>query len=121
MMENDLKMDDFTKTDMKHVEDAQAATNKEHDLTLMESIRAYPKAIAWSVLLSSAVIMEGYDTILVRPMFDLWTIAVDCKMLKIINLDWLLSRIAQFREHFWQHRLGGRWHAHDHRAMAECW
>ena len=46
-------------------EDARVATTKEHDLTLRQGLRAYRKAIMWSVLLSSAVIMEGYDTILV--------------------------------------------------------
>lgn len=45
--------------------EAQSATTKEHNLTLAESVRAYPKAIIWSILLSSAVIMEGYDTLLV--------------------------------------------------------
>jgi hypothetical protein len=46
-------------------EGAQIATSKEHDLTLRQGLKAYKKAIMWSVLLSSAVIMEGYDTILV--------------------------------------------------------
>lgn len=45
--------------------DAQTATAKEHNLTLAQALKAYPKAIAWSILLSSAVVMEGYDTVLV--------------------------------------------------------
>jgi SP family general alpha glucoside:H+ symporter-like MFS transporter len=51
------------------VEDARAAIAKEHSLGLRDALKAYPKAIIWSLLLSSAVIMEGYDTILVsgRP------------------------------------------------------
>lgn len=47
------------------IRDAAQATAKEHNLTLRQSLRAYPKAIAWSVLLSTAVVMEGYDTLLV--------------------------------------------------------
>lgn len=47
--------------------DAQAATAKEHSLTLSQALKAYPKAIMWSILLSSAVVMEGYDTLLVFP------------------------------------------------------
>jgi len=62
---NDEKLGDLPKSDKIHNEDAQVATDKEHDLSLVESLRAYPKAIAWSMLLSTAVIMEGYDTILV--------------------------------------------------------
>jgi SP family general alpha glucoside:H+ symporter-like MFS transporter len=53
-------------TESDIVQDAQQATNKEHRLTFMTGMKAYKKAILWSILLSSAVIMEGYDTILVR-------------------------------------------------------
>jgi hypothetical protein len=46
-------------------EDARLATSKEHNLSVRQGIKAYKKAIGWSILMSSAVIMEGYDTILV--------------------------------------------------------
>lgn len=46
--------------------EAQVATAKEHALGLRQALKAYPKAILWSIALSSAVIMEGYDTLLVR-------------------------------------------------------
>ncbi|CAD6570669.1 MAG: hypothetical protein TREMPRED_005948 [Tremellales sp. Tagirdzhanova-0007] len=46
-------------------DDVQKATSKEHELTVRQGLKAYPKAIAWSVLLSTAVVMEGYDTILI--------------------------------------------------------
>jgi len=68
---DDVKLDDYRDGDLKHVEDAQVATDKEHNLTLVEALRAYPKAIGWSILLSTAVIMEGYDTILVRKVIPL--------------------------------------------------
>ncbi|KAK3197264.1 hypothetical protein GRF29_1536g1176888 [Pseudopithomyces chartarum] len=42
-------------------QDATKATKAEQRMTLREGIRLYPKAIAWSVLLSGAIIMEGYD------------------------------------------------------------
>jgi SP family general alpha glucoside:H+ symporter-like MFS transporter len=29
-------------------------------MTLMQGIKLYPAAIAWSVLLSTAIVMEGY-------------------------------------------------------------
>lgn len=41
--------------------DATRATKAEQRMTLADGIRLYPKAIAWSVLLSGAIIMEGYD------------------------------------------------------------
>ncbi|KAK4889602.1 hypothetical protein LTR27_011586 [Elasticomyces elasticus] len=45
--------------------DAKLATSKEHNLTVLQGLKPYRKAIGWSVLLSMAVIMEGYDTILI--------------------------------------------------------
>ncbi|KAK5949970.1 hypothetical protein OHC33_008931 [Knufia fluminis] len=59
--------DDDKHTHEKQVEfvGAQNATAKEHNLTLRQALKAYPKAIMWSILLSSAVIMEGYDTLLI--------------------------------------------------------
>ena len=46
------------------VDDAAKATEAEHNMTLLEGLRTYPKALGWSVLISSAVVMEGFDTIL---------------------------------------------------------
>lgn len=40
---------------------AQRVTDEEHGMTLIEGIRKYPKAVFWSVLFSSALIMEGFD------------------------------------------------------------
>jgi len=49
--------------EVEFVHEANAATQKEHDMTLGRALKAYPKAIMWSVLLSFAVVMEGYDTV----------------------------------------------------------
>lgn len=42
-------------------EDAAKATQAEQTMTLMQGLRLYPKAVGWSVLLSCAIIMEGFD------------------------------------------------------------
>lgn len=42
------------------VEDARGASDLERKMTLREGIKMYPAAIAWSVLLSTAIVMEGY-------------------------------------------------------------
>ncbi|KAK3114935.1 hypothetical protein LTR53_006263 [Teratosphaeriaceae sp. CCFEE 6253] len=47
------------------ISDAREATAKEHKLTVLQGLKPYRKAVGWSVLLSMAVIMEGYDTILI--------------------------------------------------------
>lgn len=48
---------------------AQDANNQEHGLSLLQAIKLYPKAVGWSVLLSTALVMEGYDTKLVSSLF----------------------------------------------------
>ncbi|WOO80959.1 General alpha-glucoside permease [Vanrija pseudolonga] len=45
---------------------AAAATDKEHAMTLWQGIKLYPKAIMWSMLISSLCAMEGYDVSLVN-------------------------------------------------------
>ena len=47
------------------LKDAKAAAEKESSMTLWEGVRLYPKAIAWSVLISTCIVMEGYDISLV--------------------------------------------------------
>ncbi len=52
-----------------NVEDARQATATEHSLTLVQAFKAYPKAVFWSMLVSTAIIMEGYDTILIGSFY----------------------------------------------------
>ena len=51
--------------------DAKAGADAEKNRSIMQSIRLYPKAAAWSILLSTAIIMEGYDTLLLANFFAL--------------------------------------------------
>ena len=53
-----------TKSAQRLVHGAEAATDKEHEMTLLQGIKLYPKAIAWSVLVSTCICMEGYDVCL---------------------------------------------------------
>ncbi|KAK1820909.1 hypothetical protein LTR12_004621 [Friedmanniomyces endolithicus] len=48
---------------------AKNATEKEHNMTLMQGIRLYPKAIAWSMLISTCIAMEGYDVCLINNFY----------------------------------------------------
>ncbi|CZT10798.1 probable maltose permease [Rhynchosporium graminicola] len=43
---------------------ARSATEREHNMTVKECLRLYPKAVAFSLIFSTAIIMEGYDTAL---------------------------------------------------------
>jgi SP family general alpha glucoside:H+ symporter-like MFS transporter len=49
--------------------DANKASESEQNMTLKQGLRLYPKAIAWSVLLSAAIIMEGFDKVLIANLF----------------------------------------------------
>ncbi|KAL8277833.1 hypothetical protein RQP46_009816 [Phenoliferia psychrophenolica] len=48
---------------------AKAATDKEHNMSLLEGIRLYPKAVAWSILISTCIAMEGYDVCLLSNFY----------------------------------------------------
>lgn len=51
------------------VQEAQHAADTEKSMSLKEAIRLYPKAVGWSVVLSSALIMEGYDLALLGSLY----------------------------------------------------
>ncbi|KAI9684716.1 MAG: hypothetical protein M1829_000091 [Trizodia sp. TS-e1964] len=50
-------------------EKAREGTKHEHGMTLWQAIKLYPKAVAWSAMLSTALIMEGYDIVLLGSFF----------------------------------------------------
>ena len=49
--------------------DAKEATEAEHKLTLTEALKLYPQAVGWSVLVSTACVMEGYDMAVIGQLF----------------------------------------------------
>ncbi|KAL2826104.1 general substrate transporter [Aspergillus cavernicola] len=49
--------------------EAQAALEKERDMTPWQALKIYRKAVAWSILFSCAIIMEGYDVVLIGSFF----------------------------------------------------
>lgn len=54
------------KTHANVVEHARSAAAKEHSMTLLQGIKLYPKAIGWSLFISTCIVMEGYDISLVN-------------------------------------------------------
>ncbi|KAJ9629458.1 hypothetical protein H2203_001832 [Taxawa tesnikishii (nom. ined.)] len=48
---------------------AKKASDKEHKMTLWQGIKLYPKAVAWSVLISTCICMEGYDVCLLSNFY----------------------------------------------------
>ncbi|KAF2878523.1 general substrate transporter [Massariosphaeria phaeospora] len=53
----------------KITNDARLATEKEHSMTLMQGVRLYPKAVGWSMLISTCITMEAYDVCLLNNFF----------------------------------------------------
>lgn len=54
---------------VQEFEEAKNAAKQEHELTVRDALRLYPKAIIFSIIFSSAVIMEGYDLSLMGSFF----------------------------------------------------
>lgn len=50
-------------------EDATLATQDEHNTSFLEGCRRYPKAAAWSCLVTMCIIMDGYDQALISGFF----------------------------------------------------
>ncbi|KAJ4415894.1 hypothetical protein N0V82_007088 [Gnomoniopsis sp. IMI 355080] len=48
---------------------AKSAATKEHNMTLLQGLKTYPKAVFWSVLISTCIVMEGYDVCLINNFY----------------------------------------------------
>lgn len=51
------------------VKGAAAADKSEHEMTLRQAFRVHKKAVMWSMILSAALIMEGYDVVVVSEFY----------------------------------------------------
>lgn len=58
-----------SKAAQQTIANAKSATDKEHRMTLLQGIKLYPKAVAWSVLISTCIAMEGYDVCLINNFY----------------------------------------------------
>ncbi|KAB5578663.1 general substrate transporter [Coniochaeta sp. 2T2.1] len=59
----------FAVNEVATFDDARNANSQEHELTLLQALRMYPRAVFWSLIMSTAVVMEGYDTKLIGTLF----------------------------------------------------
>lgn len=66
-LEIEAYMDKF----MDMSENAKHDDNKDKHMSLKEGLSTFPKAAMWSVILSSSLIMEGYDVSLLGSLFAL--------------------------------------------------
>lgn len=62
-------MEERPKIANKIVGYAKTATEKEQKMTLLQGVKLYPKAIFWSMLISTCIVMEGYDVSLINNFY----------------------------------------------------
>lgn len=55
--------------DASIVHEAAAATENEHQMGLLKSLKLYRKACLWSVFLSTCIVMEGFDMVLLNSLY----------------------------------------------------
>ncbi|KRZ98237.1 uncharacterized protein AC631_06003, partial [Debaryomyces fabryi] len=55
-------MNDFIEKFLDISDNARNNDKQEKEMSLLEGMKTYPKAAAWSIILSTALVMEGYDT-----------------------------------------------------------
>lgn len=69
-----LDLEEKTPNEVVHEErkpeyGAQHAEAQEKSMTLLQAIKLYPTAIGWSMVLSTALVMEGYDLLLLSNLY----------------------------------------------------
>jgi SP family general alpha glucoside:H+ symporter-like MFS transporter len=62
-------MENYDPQPKQELAHGQQGARQEQAMTLWQGLRLYPKAVAWSVLLSSTLIMEGYDLALLGSLY----------------------------------------------------
>ncbi|CAI1799229.1 hypothetical protein SEUBUCD646_0B00170 [Saccharomyces eubayanus] len=67
---NDIK-DGDTPDILYTMEDAREADESERTMPLIKALKTYPKAAAWSLLVSTTLIQEGYDTAILGAFYAL--------------------------------------------------
>ncbi|ODV79439.1 maltose permease [Suhomyces tanzawaensis NRRL Y-17324] len=65
----DDQMDEYVSKFLDMSNEAKSNDHKERNMSLGEGLRTFPKAVMWSIILSSALVMEGYDTNLLNSMY----------------------------------------------------
>ncbi|ODQ80425.1 hypothetical protein BABINDRAFT_48916 [Babjeviella inositovora NRRL Y-12698] len=64
-------MEDYIAKFLGISSDAQANETQEKTMLLKQGLKTFPKAALWSIVLSTAIIMEGYDTSLLNSFYGL--------------------------------------------------
>lgn len=64
--DRELKVLDFSNSDTQDlIREAEANDAADRTLTVMQALKKYKKAVFWAMFLSTSLIMEGYDVVIV--------------------------------------------------------
>ncbi|KAK2007463.1 maltose permease [Colletotrichum eremochloae] len=55
--------------DLSMIRDATTETERQKSMGFFEAIRLYHRAVLWSIVLSTAIVMEGFDLVLIGSFF----------------------------------------------------
>ncbi|KAJ5540914.1 hypothetical protein N7494_005990 [Penicillium frequentans] len=72
-------------------DNAKQGADLEKQMTLGRAIKLYPKAVFWSIVLSTALVMEGYDTLLLANFYALPTFSKKYGTLDTATGDYKIS------------------------------
>nr|QFR37158.1 MFS transporter [Cyberlindnera americana] len=72
---NNHQYDDYIAKFVEISTNAQANEHNEKNMSLKEGLKTFPKAAFWSIVLSTAIVMEGYDTALLANLYSLQVFA----------------------------------------------
>ncbi|OBT51580.1 hypothetical protein VE04_07717 [Pseudogymnoascus sp. 24MN13] len=68
--EGQLRRMSISKADYSHIaNDAAKAAKAETTMTLRQGLKIYPYAVFWSILLSTCIVMEGFDKTLLNNLY----------------------------------------------------
>lgn len=76
---------------MNEVEDAREANDNERTMSLVTALKTYPKAACWSLLVSTTLIMEGYDTAILGAFYALPVFQKKFGSQNSVTGDWEIS------------------------------
>lgn len=69
--DRELKVIDLSNTETQDlIREAEANDAADRALTVMEALKKYKKAVFWAMFLSTSLIMEGYDVVIVSTVLS---------------------------------------------------
>lgn len=82
---------------------AKASDEADQRLTIREALKHYKKAVFWATILSTSLVMEGYDLVIVSLLADPRTLRTLVEILTVSNrstpsTDWISSSDASVRQ-----------------------